>query len=502
MNTRFGIFHLGEMQLALPLSAMREVVTAQGMTPLPSPAQGVIGAVDVRGRLVPVVDLRSALGMACTPGSVPDRIVVMAHRGRLLGLAAERCGGVVACPPGQFNRIDVQAGHSLLSGSFPCQDGGELVAVLDPEAVLTMLHVPAVEDSQTASAATGPAGCARSHMRHTLLFRSAGLPQAIGSSEVLTTLPRPEVLPSAVAHGYCVGVIRHGGLNIPAVDLSRLCLLESASAQPCRQAFLVRYAEGLIAYLVDEILDVLDVDFSQVSPVPAASLNLSPYFSGFLPMAALPETLQARANGRAGYCMVLDGGALIAAPELQGLASVITPASGETQANLLSLLSTQRTHSTRRQVLTYDLGFEAATSIDQFSEILPWTGKFASPECGEATHGLVMRQGRAVPVFCLARLLGLKPPVLTSTASVLVVDMGERAMGFAVAGLLTIDNAPADKLDAVSRGDDAASILSRDFRDCWSRMMIGRGDQERMRGVLDLRKLAATLLQSKPVLAA
>ncbi len=503
MNKRFGIFKLGEMQLALPLDALSEVVPCRNMIPIPSAAQGVIGGVDIRGRLVPVVELSSALGIAMEHDAAPDRVVVLMHENRMLGLAANDTHGVFEIASEKLGRIEASVGLTLLSGCFPHPDDNSPVSVLSPSAVLSITDMPSVADAGPDVNHDSSPIPERHALRHTMLFRCGGVPAAIESVAVLATLLKPVVMPSAVAQGYCRGVLAYGGFNIPAVDLARLCGFAMPPGHAPRQAFIVRYAEGVIAYLVDEILDVLDIDHEDVAPVPTTLREQADYLSGFLPMTAVSDSIQARFEGHSGYFMVLDSMKLTQAPQLQALATVITPEPGAGEASLASLLGERQDGSSRRQILTFDLGFEAASPIEHFSEILPWARTLASPDPDEASIGMVMHRGRAVPVYSLARLLGLPTPVFTATASVLIVEgVPNQAMAFAVSGLHTIDDAPADKLDQARAREDASSILSSHFRDCWSRMMIGRGDQERMRGILDLRKLATALLQPEPALAA
>ncbi|MEO8561278.1 MAG: chemotaxis protein CheW, partial [bacterium] len=53
---------LGGATIGLPAAAVREIVRAVAITPLPGAPDIVEGAVNVRGRLVPVIDVRRLLG--------------------------------------------------------------------------------------------------------------------------------------------------------------------------------------------------------------------------------------------------------------------------------------------------------------------------------------------------------------------------------------------------------------------------------------------------------
>jgi purine-binding chemotaxis protein CheW len=52
----YGGFALSGMHLALPMDALREVVPSEDWIPLPCPNPSVVGGVNLRGVVVPVLD--------------------------------------------------------------------------------------------------------------------------------------------------------------------------------------------------------------------------------------------------------------------------------------------------------------------------------------------------------------------------------------------------------------------------------------------------------------
>lgn len=64
------VFALGGEHYAFPTHQVREVRPLDRLTPLPSAPPFVAGLMNVRGRVVPVVDLRPLLGTAGAPGGL------------------------------------------------------------------------------------------------------------------------------------------------------------------------------------------------------------------------------------------------------------------------------------------------------------------------------------------------------------------------------------------------------------------------------------------------
>jgi len=83
--TGYGGFAIGALRLALPIAAMREVMPRTGIVAVPCTTPAVIGAVDLRGTLVPVVDLGRLLGRDDAPSSArAGAVLLVVHAGRLL----------------------------------------------------------------------------------------------------------------------------------------------------------------------------------------------------------------------------------------------------------------------------------------------------------------------------------------------------------------------------------------------------------------------------------
>jgi len=92
---------------AIPVSAVLEILDSRRITRLPEAPARVLGLIDVRGRNVPVMDLRACLGMPDAGTTEHTRILVLdIGGGRVVGLMVDRVfevtalgGGDIAPPP-------------------------------------------------------------------------------------------------------------------------------------------------------------------------------------------------------------------------------------------------------------------------------------------------------------------------------------------------------------------------------------------------------------------
>ena len=84
---QFCTFGLDDQLFGIEVSAVREVVRDQTITPVPLAPAAVLGLVNLRGRIVTAVDLRRCLGQAAPPGPEPQATLRRAGNLVVLGEA-------------------------------------------------------------------------------------------------------------------------------------------------------------------------------------------------------------------------------------------------------------------------------------------------------------------------------------------------------------------------------------------------------------------------------
>jgi purine-binding chemotaxis protein CheW len=84
------VFEIAGRRYGLPATEVRELVRAVAIVPLPMAPPGVEGVVNLRGRVVPVIDLRARLGLASRPVAPSDHMIVVSLGQRLAALRVDR----------------------------------------------------------------------------------------------------------------------------------------------------------------------------------------------------------------------------------------------------------------------------------------------------------------------------------------------------------------------------------------------------------------------------
>lgn len=93
------VFVLAGVEYALPVASVLQMDTFSGATAVPGTPDYVAGIVTVRGRVVPVIDLRRRFGLPAVATTLDTRIIVTELGGRVVALCVDRAREVLFLDP-------------------------------------------------------------------------------------------------------------------------------------------------------------------------------------------------------------------------------------------------------------------------------------------------------------------------------------------------------------------------------------------------------------------
>ena len=148
-------FELSARQLALPVELLETIVWAVAITPLPQAPPFVEGVINLRGQVVPVIDLRRRFGLAPVPVSLDQRFVVVRTSRRPLALRVDHVHSLVSVSPAAIESADrLLPGAKHAAGIVRLPDG--VMVIQDLEALLSSKEEAGLEEA-LASGGAGPA---------------------------------------------------------------------------------------------------------------------------------------------------------------------------------------------------------------------------------------------------------------------------------------------------------------------------------------------------------
>lgn len=124
-------FRVGQQNFGLPIASVHEVVRPPEITPVPQSTEFVAGVMNLRGRIVPVVDLRRRFQQPAER-TAKNRVLVVSMEGKLVGMLVDAATEVI-----KIAATDVEPSPKLFGDeSEPYVTGiakyqGKLVVLLD-----------------------------------------------------------------------------------------------------------------------------------------------------------------------------------------------------------------------------------------------------------------------------------------------------------------------------------------------------------------------------------
>jgi len=123
-------FSLGEANFGLPALAVREVLQAVAISRLPSAPEAVEGVVNVRGDILPVLDLRRRFGFAAVPLHPDQHFIITRSDDRDVVLRVDAVHDLVEVADSDLSMPDDElAGRARIAGLARLPDG--VVVIVD-----------------------------------------------------------------------------------------------------------------------------------------------------------------------------------------------------------------------------------------------------------------------------------------------------------------------------------------------------------------------------------
>jgi purine-binding chemotaxis protein CheW len=149
------VFEIDGRRYALPAADVREVVRAVTVSPLPGAPPIVEGLINVRGVLVPVLDLRARFRLPAKHPSHTDHLLLASAGTRLVAIRADRALDLVHVDPADVeNPTAIVPDAHRVRGVAKLADG--LVLIHDLRTFLKDTEAVALDDALAAAAPAEP----------------------------------------------------------------------------------------------------------------------------------------------------------------------------------------------------------------------------------------------------------------------------------------------------------------------------------------------------------
>ena len=156
-TAQYLTFGLGEEEFALEITKVREVMDYTTITRVPRMPEFLKGVINLRGNVVPVIDLRLKLGMSATKKTVDTCIVIMEIKvdGEPIDMGAltDSVQAVVDLDPGQIEpppRLGTKLNTEFIQGMG--KRDNKFLIILNIDKVLAGDELALIQDKSGSSA--------------------------------------------------------------------------------------------------------------------------------------------------------------------------------------------------------------------------------------------------------------------------------------------------------------------------------------------------------------
>ena len=279
-------FEVAGQEYGLPLASVQEVVALPTLaTAVPNAEEVVFGVVSLRDTLLPLLSLRSLLGLPPSDPTGTEKIVVARLGDSQVGLVADRMTAIVAASDENMEDIpDILAtrlgGESRIRSIYRGEGGRRLISVLSTD---LLFGDDVMHKLETARRATQPpqtqqvAGKTMQFVVFRLGAEEFGLP--IDAVDEVVRMP-DQIARLPKAPKFLEGVVNLRGAVVPVIDQRRRFGMPAGEETARRRLIVVRTGAHRAGLIVDSVSEVLRTSEDEIAPAPALTGETNPLVQG------------------------------------------------------------------------------------------------------------------------------------------------------------------------------------------------------------------------------
>ena len=106
---QYVTFRIGSEDFGVDILMVQEIIRMPKITPIPNAPPFILGVINLRGKIIPVVDLRIRVALPQTEASDARRIVVVELKEKRIGMLVDSVSQVIRIPAGVVEEMPEEA---------------------------------------------------------------------------------------------------------------------------------------------------------------------------------------------------------------------------------------------------------------------------------------------------------------------------------------------------------------------------------------------------------
>jgi len=443
-------FRLGGEELALPINSVQEIIKLTDIIHVPNTEDYIDGIGNLRGGILPIVNLRKKLGLEDQPANESTRIVVLNTPGGATGFMVDSVSEVMHIesdvlehPPEMLTSMKSQ----YLRGIAKIDDGKRMVLILSEEQILPELaglETKSLEDTD-GEKSQRQNSASLSESEQLVTFHIGEEEFAINIMQVKEIIRVTEITPMPKCPQHIVGVMSLRNHLLPIMDLRVLFDQKSLQADygdkltqdhlDAQRIVVIDMGGTLTGIQVDSVSQVLTMEKSLIVPPPAI---IKANRRNRLRSVGKLE------NGKR-LLMLLDTEKLVSNEDMKTTAFAM---GNREQENSSMTATTEHKNNDELQLVCFKVDNEEyAINIMKVQEIIRINEITAVPKTREYMKGIINLRGTVVPVVDMRTRFNLKNLDSLEQARIVVANVEGKTTGLIVDSVTEVLRLPKSQIE-------------------------------------------------------
>jgi purine-binding chemotaxis protein CheW len=136
-HIQLACFSLGDRLFAVDIMRIREILVPQKLSPLPCASDLLEGVINLRGLVIPVMNMRKRFGMPIMDGAPVGKLLIVSLVGQILALDVDDVMEVISVPVADIKPpIQIASGVGMEFLLGVCLSDNRVFMILDIDSLL------------------------------------------------------------------------------------------------------------------------------------------------------------------------------------------------------------------------------------------------------------------------------------------------------------------------------------------------------------------------------
>lgn len=275
------VFQIGKQNFAFSLDNVKEIIKVPSITPVPLTKSHVAGLINLRGDVIPVLNLREKYGIESYIKSEDARIIIIEKNNVKIGMLVDKVLNISSIDQSQVNECKVTTLEEV-KAVIKQKEEDKLITFIDTDKILeenlelSFFQKINIESSISKTDETEQKVLKQERY---ILAQIDGQNYALNIANIQEIIRFSDFSTVPSESDDILGIINLRNEIIPIINIQKLLKAESKEIDDETKIIIAYYSGFKFGFIVDKILSVISVNEYEIKPLPTIA-NYKDIFTG------------------------------------------------------------------------------------------------------------------------------------------------------------------------------------------------------------------------------